>query len=280
MTLVDRIGRAGLVVLVGALALAGCSSSDTPSTPTASDSAATPTEPALAGELTIFAAASLEPTFDEIAAAFTAAYPDVTVDAISYDGSSTLATQLVEGAQADVFASADTKNMQPVVDAGLVDGAPAVFTTNTLQIVVPAGNPDGISSLADLAALSKAGGKVVVCAPEVPCGAATTKVTAAAGVDLAPASQEQNVTAVLTKVTAGEADAGLVYRTDVIKAGDTVEGVDFAEASGVVNTYPIAALTGAALPNGHDPAVARAFVAFVLSPDGQALLTKRGFVSP
>ena len=157
----------------------------------------------------------------------------------------------------------------------LYDGEPAVVATNTLQIVVPAGNPDGLTSLADLAALSADGGKVVVCAAQVPCGASAASVLESAGVTLVPASLEQNVTAVLTKVTAGEADAGLVYRTDVLKAGDAVEGVDFTESSEAVNAYPAAVLTDVTAP-----AVARAFVDFLVSREGQTLLAARGFALP
>lgn len=273
------LAAAGLALAVG-VALAGCGS-DSPessSTTPVGDASVAPTGTAtpddLAGELTIFAAASLEPVLDEIATAFTAEHPAVSFAPITYDGSSTLATQLSEGAHADVFASADLKNMQTVVDAGLVVDDSRVFTTNTLQIVVPAGNPDGITSLADLATLADDGGKVVLCAVEVPCGAASQRVLDAAGVTLTPASFEQNVTAVLTKVTAGEADAGLVYRTDVLKTGDTVQGIDFVESGDAVNEYPMATLTDAT-----DVELADAFIDFVLSDAGQALLDARGFTA-
>lgn len=276
MTRTTRRTTAALA-LAALLALAGCSSSDDDATgaspsATASDS--------LTGDLTIFAAASLQPAFDELTASFAVDHPGVTVNPVTYDGSSTLATQLVEGGNADVFASADEKNMQPVVDATLVDGAPTIFTTNTLQIVVAPGNPKKIDSLADLAALAGDGGTVVLCAPEVPCGSASQQVLAAAKVELKPASQEQNVSAVLTKVTSGEADAGLVYRTDVLRAGDSVEGVDFTEAAGVVNKYPIAALDDDARADGHEAATAQAFVDLVLSDEGQKVLADKGFTAP
>ncbi|GEL95241.1 molybdate ABC transporter substrate-binding protein [Cellulomonas composti] len=280
MRLTPRAAAVALAtVLLAVPGLAACGSSDEPGTGTSTTPTATqeasPTADDLTGDLRIFAAASLEPVFDELAAAFVAEHPGVTVDPITYDGSSTLATQLVEGATADVLATADEKNMQTVVDAGLVSGEPQVFTTNTLQIVVPAGNPKNISSLADLAALTADGGKVVLCAPEVPCGSASQKVLDAAGVSFTPASYEQNVTAVLTKVAGDEADAGLVYRTDVLKADDDVDGIDFPEAAEVVNRYPIATLTSATSTD-----VAEAFIAFVLSADGQELLAARGFVAP
>lgn len=264
-------------MLAALLALAGCSSTNETG---AGSPSATASADDLTGELTIFAAASLQPAFDELAATFAAAHPDVTVDPVTYDGSSTLATQLVEGATADVFASADEKNMTPVVDAGLTATVPTTFTTNTLQIVVAPGNPQKISNLVDLARLSTDGGIVVLCAAEVPCGSASQQVLDAAGVDLKAASEEQSVSAVLTKVVSGEADAGLVYRTDVLKAGDEVEGVDFAEAAGVVNRYPIAVLGDDARDDGHEAATARAFVDLILSAPGQRVLADKGFAAP
>lgn len=223
-----------------------------------------------AGELRIFAAASLGAAFDELAARFEAQHPGLDVLPISYDGSSTLATQLIEGAPADVFASADEANMQRVVDAGLA-GAPELFASNTLVIIVPAGNPGGVQAIEDL---SRGDLTVVLCAPEVPCGAASETLLADNGVVVAPASLEQNVTAVLTKVAAGEADAGLVYATDARGSGD-VEQVEAAGAAEVVNRYPVAALAEAANPDA-----AEAFVAFVLSDDGRSVLDALGFGAP
>lgn len=253
------------VALVAALALAGCS--------TASDASGIPAAPdsdTLSGELAIFAAASLSTAFDELAAQFEDRHPGVDVRPVSYDGSSTLATQLVEGAPADVFASADESTMQRVVDAGLVDD-PALFASNTLVLAVPTGNPGAITSLDDLAG---PGLTVVLCAEEVPCGAASRTLLSNAGVSVTPASLEQNVTAVLTKVAAGEAEAGLVYATDV--AGrDDVEAIVPDGASEVVNRYPIGVLRDAA-----NPEVAAAFTAFVLSADGQAVLARFGFGAP
>lgn len=250
-----------LGVLAAAALLAGCASAAPDSA--ASGSASSPDE--LSGTVEVYAAASLQRSFDEIAAAFEDVHPGVTVSAV-YDGSSTLATQIGEGAPADVFASADEKNMAKVA-ADAPD--PQVFAANTLVIAVPQGNPGGVRTLADLADVT-----TVLCAPEVPCGAASATLLSNAGVTVSPASSEQNVTAVLTKVAASEADAGLVYATDV--AGrDDVEAIVPAGADAVVNRYPIAAL--AAAPN---PDAASAFVAFVLSDEGQRILADAGFRAP
>lgn len=264
------------VAAVALVLLAGCSATAPGSAST--DGTSTAGEQSLAGTVTVLAAASLRPAFDELAADFEAAHPGVDVRPV-YDGSATLATQVVEGARGDVLATADETTMATVVDEGLADGAPVVFTTNTLQVVVPAGNPRDVRSVADLADLTSSGGRVVLCAAQVPCGAAARQVLAAAGVSLAAASEEQNVTAVLTKVVAGEADAGLVYRTDVRAAGPDVEGVDVDEAAGVVNRYPIAVL-GAGTRTNADPAAAQAFVDLALSGTGQRVLAGQGFVAP
>lgn len=218
--------------------------------------------------LTVFAAASLTATFDELAAGFEAAHDGVTVQP-SYAGSSDLVAQLQSGAPADVFASADTATMDKLVDDDLAATEPVDFATNTLEIAVPPGNPAGISSFADLAA---AGLNLVVCAPEVPCGAAAQQVAEEAGVSLSPVSEEQKVTDVLTKVTTGEADAGLVYVTDVRSAGDTVEGIEFPESSSVVNSYPIAVVEGTA-----NAALAQEFIDLVQSDEGRQILRDAGF---
>lgn len=252
------------VVVVGALAVTGCATGrDEPAGDAASGDE-------LSGQLRIFAAASLGAAFDELAARFEARHPQVDVLPISYDGSSTLATQLIEGAPADVFASADEANMRRVLDAGLAS-EPELFASNTLVIAVPAGNPGDVQTIDDL---SRGDVTVVLCAPEVPCGAATETLLADNGVVVAPASLEQNVTAVLTKVAAGEADAGLVYATDA-RGSEDVEQIEAAGAADVVNRYPIAALTEAA-----NTVVAEAFVAFVLSDDGRAVLDALGFGAP
>lgn len=233
---------------------------------------------ALAGPLTVFAAASLQPAFEELGGLLERAHPGVDVEPMTFDGSATLVTQLAAGARADVLATADERSMDGAAGAGLLAGDAVPFTTNTLQVVVPAGNPEHVRGLADLSALAAAGGRVVVCAPQVPCGAATTTVLEAADVELPGAGEEQNVSAVLMKVVSGDADAGLVYRTDVLRAGDAVEGVDVPQAAEAVNTYPVAVL--ADREQGHEEAVARAFVALVLSEQGQRVLDGLGFVRP
>jgi molybdate transport system substrate-binding protein len=265
-----RGARAPIAILVaaGALAFAGCSAGSG----TASDAAAGGSTDGLDGSITVFAAASLQATFAELAERFEAANPRVSVE-LTFAGSSQLVTQLVEGAPGDVVASADETNMTTLVDEGLVDASHAVdVATNTLRIAVPPGNPAGVEGFGDLA---DAGVKTVVCAPQVPCGAATAAIEEATGVDIPAVSEESSVTDVLGKVTSGEADAGLVYVTDVIAAGDAVEGIAFPEADGAVNVYPVAPLEGAA-----NPEVAEAFVAFVAGEVGRDVLDAAGFGAP
>ncbi|MDO8383788.1 MAG: molybdate ABC transporter substrate-binding protein [Microbacterium sp.] len=260
--------RFAALAAAAAIALAGCAA--TPgSEPEASDSGE------LSGTLSVYAAASLATAFDRIAEEFEAENSGVDILPLVYDGSSTLARQIVEGAPADVFAAADETNMTTVQDAGLVAGSAELFASNTLVIVVPAGNPGGVTSLGDLANPDLS---IVLCAPEVPCGAASTTLLAGAGagagVEVQPVSVEQNVTAVLTKVATGEADAGLVYRTDVVDRDD-VESIVPDGAAEVVNRYPIAALADAA-----NPEAAAAFVGFVLGARGQKILADSGFGTP
>nr|WP_315269520.1 molybdate ABC transporter substrate-binding protein [Microbacterium lemovicicum] len=253
------------------LLLCGCASGA--AAPAEASAAASPsaTASSLSGELTVYAAASLGAAFDEIASAFAAENPGVDVRPVVYDGSSTLATQIVEGASADVFASADEKNMTKVADADLIAGSAELFATNTLVIAVPAGNPADIGDLADLA---RPGVSVVLCAAEVPCGAASQTLLTTQNVAVTPVSSEQNVKAVLTKVAADEADAGLVYATDVIGDAD-VESIVPEGADDVVNRYPVAALSGSA-----NPEAAAAFAAFVTGPEGRAILAELGFGAP
>lgn len=228
----------------------------------------------LSGEITVYAAASLRAGFDELADRFAQQHPGVEVKPLSYDGSSTLATQIIEGAPADVFAAADQATMASVVEAGLAT-APADFATNRLTLVVPAGNPAGVTGLADLADPDLA---IVLCAPAVPCGAAAATLLEAAGIEPSIDSSEQNVTAVLTKVAAGEADAGLVYVTDAATT-DEVEVVETAGADAVVNRYPIVAL-GTGGDRAEHRAAAEAFVAYVLSDEGRSVLVEFGFGAP
>ncbi len=220
--------------------------------------------------LTVFAAASLTKPFEQLEKTFEDAHPGVDVK-LSFGGSSDLVAQITDGAAADVFASADTKNMDKLTSADLAAGTPAEFATNTLVIAVPPGNPGKVSGLADLA---KDDLDVVVCAPEVPCGSAAEQVAEKAGVRLAPDSEEQSVTDVLGKIEAGEGDAGLVYVTDVEAAGDKVEGVEFPEAAEVVNHYPIVAVKDSAHAD-----LAQQWIDLVLG-DGQAVLTAAGFGPP
>ncbi len=222
----------------------------------------------LSGQITVFAAASLKKTFTRIGADFEKAHPGTKVR-FSFAGSSDLVAQIQQGAPADVFASADAKNMDKVTAESLTSGDPVVFASNTLEIAVPPGNPAKITSFADLA---RSGVKVVLCAPAVPCGSAAAKVEKSAGVDIKPVSEEQSVTDVLGKVTAGEADAGLVYVTDVKGAGAAVQGITFPEASAAVNSYPIAALKAS-----KNAAVADAFVKTVTGASGQQVLADAGF---
>ncbi|PRY16807.1 molybdate ABC transporter substrate-binding protein [Kineococcus rhizosphaerae] len=251
------------LVAAGALLTACGSSADTAAPATSSASAGSTTT------LTVFAAASLTKTFTEIGTEFEQAHPGVHVT-FSFAGSSDLATQITEGAPADVFASADEKNMAKVTD--LTSGAPVDFATNVLEIATPAGNPAGIRGFADLA---KPGVKVVVCAAQVPCGAATRTVEQKTGVTISPVSEESSVTDVLGKVTSGEADAGLVYVTDVAGAGEEVTGVEFPESSEAVNTYPIAALKGT-----RESDLAAEFVTFVTGAQGRSVLEDAGFGAP
>lgn len=261
--------RSSVVVVSLALLLTGCATGTDADPATTSAPAAT-SEPELTGDLTISAAASLTAAFDELAMQFEAQHPSVEIQPITYDGSSTLATQIIEGAPVDVFASADEKNMQKVVDEGLASG-PELFATNTLVLVVPAGNPGGVESLDDLADAEQT---VVLCAPDVPCGAASATLLSNAGVTASVDSFEQNVTAVLTKVATGEADAGLVYVTDAATSSD-IEAIEVDGADGVVNRYPIVALDATASPEA-----AEAFVAFVLSEEGREVLAALGFGAP
>lgn len=221
--------------------------------------------------ITVFAAASLKGTFTEIGKQFEAEHDGVTVK-FNFAGSSDLVAQIQQGAPADVFASADTNNMDKATGDDLVEGAPVDFAKNSLEIATPPDNPAHVDSLDDL---TSAGVKVVVCATAVPCGAAAAGVEKAAGIDIKPVSEEQSVTDVLGKVSSGEADAGLVYVTDVKAAGDQVHGVTFPESADVINTYPIAALSGS-----RHAELAKAFAAYVGGPKGQSVLAAAGFAKP
>ncbi|MGY2080904.1 molybdate ABC transporter substrate-binding protein [Modestobacter sp. SYSU DS0657] len=220
--------------------------------------------------LTVFAAASLTDVFTDLGAELEAQRPGLTVQ-FTFAGSATLATQITQGAPADVFASADGSRMAVVSDGGLAED-PVVFAGNVLEIAVPAGNPGGVTGLADFADEDRT---LAVCAPAVPCGAAARALFAAAGVTARPDTEEEDVRAALTKVQLGEVDAALVYATDVRAAGDRVAGIPVPAAEEQVNAYPVAVLTGA--PN---PAAARSFVDLVLGTAGQQALADAGFRTP
>ncbi|MEV6321184.1 molybdate ABC transporter substrate-binding protein [Nocardia sp. NPDC051787] len=226
---------------------------------------------ALGGTATVFAAASLTETFTELGRRFEAAHPGVRV-VYSFGASSALAEQIIQGAPADVFASAAPKNMQQVVDKGEVTAVPATFVRNRLEIAVPKGNPGRITGLADF---GKTEPKIALCAEQVPCGAAAETVFQVAGINPQPDTHEADVKAVLTKVKLGEVDAALVYRTEVRTGGGQVEGIAFPEAGKAVNDYPVAPLAHA--PNA---AAAAAFVEFVRSEQARAVFAKAGFDAP
>jgi molybdate transport system substrate-binding protein len=252
--------RAPVIVAIG-LMTAACASSG-PVSATSTPSATT---------LTVYAAASLTTAFNAAGSAFARADPGARTE-FNFAGSSTLAAQIQQGAPADVFASADQPTMQKLVDGGLIAGPPQAFATNRLEIVVRAGNPKGVTGLRDLARRDLV---VVLCGPTVPCGRYAAQALHSAGVAVAPASQEADVKGVVSKVALGEADAGIVYISDVRTAGATVQGVEIPEAQNVVATYPIAVLREA-----HDVATAHAFIQFLLSAQGQAILMNFGFGAP
>ncbi len=252
--MLNKIGLALGSVAVGlGLVLTGCSGA--------------PAQPQ-ATTVTVFAAASMKPTFDVLKTTFEAAHPGTTV-ALNYAGSQALATQLKEGAKADVFVSANDTQMKVVTDAGLNASDPKVFATNQLQIAVSPANPAKIAAFKDL---STSGVKLVVCAPAVPCGAATVKLEKATGVTLKPVSEEQDVTSVLNKVKTAEADAGLVYKTDVISAKDAVTGIEFPESSEAINRNPVVLLK-----NAPQAELGQAWIDLLFSEQGQKVFAEAGF---
>jgi molybdate transport system substrate-binding protein len=256
--------RVVALAAAAALSLAGCGNSDTPAAPGSS-------APAITGQITVFAAASLTESFTRIGKDFEAAHPGVTVK-FNFAGSSALAQQINQGAPADVFASAAPANMKQVTDTGAITASPVVFVKNKLEIATPAGNPGKVTGLPDFA---KQELKIALCAEQVPCGAAAKKVFQTAGITPAPDTLEQDVKAVLSKVSLGEVDAALVYTTDVKAAGTKVEGMPFPEADSAVNEYPIAPIVKAPNVDG-----AKAFIDHVLSDKGRAVLTEAGFAGP
>jgi molybdate transport system substrate-binding protein len=254
-----RIG-APLIAPLAVLVLAACGGG-----PPESASSSTPSN-----TITVAAAASLTEAFTQIGKEFEATKPGTTV-IFSFGSSTTLATQIAEGAPVDVFAAANPATMKTVTDVGAAE-PPTTFVSNILQIAVPKGNPGGITGLKDFADKTK---KVAICAPQVPCGTAAVKVFSAAKIKPAPDTLEPDAKATLQKVSSNEVDAALVYRTDVIAAKETVDGLEFSEARQAVNVYPIAVLKGS-----MSAAAAQQFVDYVLSADGQAVLRKAGFGKP
>jgi len=233
--------------------------------------------PALAGcgrshdsdsKLTVFAAASLTEPFTALGKAFEKAHPGTTV-VFSFGASSDLATQVSQGAPADVFATASTATMDQV--AGDVADRQD-FAKNTMEIAVPTKNPGHVTSLQDLA---KPGVKVAVCQAQVPCGTVAAAVFAKAKLHLTPVTEEADVKSVLTKVSLGEVDAGVVYVSDVKTAGSSVTGVPIPDAVNAVTTYPIATVK-----DSKNAKLAKDFEEFVLGADGQRALAAAGFAQP
>jgi molybdate transport system substrate-binding protein len=250
------------VAIAAAVAVGACGTS----TPTGASTSA-----GVTGDITVLAASSLTESFTQIGKDFEAANPGSKVT-FSFGASSTLANQINQGADADVFAAASPATMKTVTDAGTAEGAPVVFVRNQLVIAVPKGNAKGITGLSDL---TKPGVKVALCAEQVPCGAAAKTALAAAKISLTPVTLEQDVKAALSKVRLGEVDAALVYRTDAKSAASDVDGIEFPESAGAINDYPIVALKDA-----KNQAGAVAFVAYVRSDKGAAVLGAAGFQTP
>ena len=245
-----RLASLVMVPIFG-LVFAGCASSDDTTT-----------------SLRIAATSSLTEVFNDIGEQFMLANPDITI-AFNFASSSDLALQISQGLPADVFASADVKNMAKVTDAGLLHGQPIAFATNSLEIVVEKGNPLHIDSLAQIAT---PGLLFVTCPIEVPIGAYTAEVLRNAGVTVAPASLEENVKGILTKVALGEADAGIVYRTDILAAGNSVTGVPIADNVNVTTKYLIGALR-----DSQNQDASQRFIIFLSSEQGQKIFSQFGF---
>jgi molybdate transport system substrate-binding protein len=265
----------GACAAAAVILFAGCGSSSKTSTGTSSTSAAgssglASSAPAISGTVTVFAAASLKGTFSTLAKQFEAAHPGVKVK-LNFGASSALALQINQGAPADVFASASVKNMTQVTSAGGASTS-TKFVKNAMEIAVPPSNPANITTLSDLA---KSGVKVALCQIQVPCGATAAKVFNNAKLTVKPVTLEADVKSTLSKVELNEVDAGVVYVTDVMAAGSKVKGIEIPADVNASTEYPIATLTKA--PNS---AGAQAFTAYVLSPQGQSVLTAAGFGKP
>ncbi|MEU8757500.1 molybdate ABC transporter substrate-binding protein [Streptomyces chartreusis] len=263
-----KVTGAGAAAL---LALSACSSSDSDSGKTSDSSASASASDKLSGEVTVFAAASLKESFTTLGKEFEKEHPGTKVT-FSFGGSDALAASITGGAPADVFASASPKTMKIVTDAGGATGTPATFVRNQLEIATLPGNPDKIASLKDL---TKSDLKVVLCDKTVPCGAAAEKAIEASELKLTPVSYEEDVKSALNKVILKEADAAVVYKTDVKAAGDKVEGVEFPESADAINDYPITVLK-----ESQNSDAAKAFIALVQSAEGQKVLSEAGFLQP
>jgi molybdate transport system substrate-binding protein len=254
--------RSRVLLLVVALFVGACGG-------TGSGASTSPSSTSLSGYINVFAAASLTASFNAVGIAFHRANPGVGVN-FDYAGTPTLLTQIEQGAPADVFASADTTNMDKLTADGFTSGSSKVFAHNQLEIVVAPGNPKGISGLADLA---KSGVIYISEAPTVPAGKYSLQALASAGVKATPKSLETSVTAVISKIELGEADAGIVYTTDISAAGSKVQGVQIPAANNVIATYPLVAVKGTKYPD-----VASAFIDYLLSAAGQSTLATFGFL--
>jgi len=261
-----QVAGAGAAAL---LALSACSSSDDSSSSKSDTSASA--SPKMSGTVTVFAAASLKESFTTLGKEFETAHPGTKVT-FNFAGSDTLAASITSGAPADVFAAASPKTMAIVTDKGDGVGTPATFVRNQLEIATLPGNPDKVASLKDL---TKSGLKVVLCDKTVPCGAAAQKALTASKLKLTPVSYEEDVKSALNKVVLKEADAAVVYKTDVHAAGSKVEGVEFPESADAINDYPIVLLKNA--PNA---VAAKAFIELVQSTEGQKVLSAAGFLKP
>lgn len=260
------LGVIALAVTAAAL-LTACGGDDGDST--AAPSGQAPADDAPSGTVTVLAAASLTESFETLADQLRDTYPDLEI-VYSFGPSSGLVEQLLAGAPADLLATADTATMDDAVAGGVVDGEPQVFARNTLALAVPAGNPGGVTGLADLA---NPGLRVAICEPQVPCGAAAQRLLDAAGVTAAPDTLTTDVKEAASLVALGEADAALVYRTDVAAEGDAVETVDVPEADTVVNEYPVAVVADA-----RNPDAAQALVDAITGEPGQGILDAAGFL--
>jgi molybdate transport system substrate-binding protein len=247
-------------LVTSVLAVTACGSTTSPGSPNT-----------LNGNVSVFAAASLTDSFKALGASFRTANPGVTIQ-FNFAGSPTLVTQIAQGAQADVFASADKTNMDKLSADGFAAGTPRVFAHNALEIVVAPGNPKAIRALSDLA---RSDVIYISAAPTVPAGTYSAQALAKAGVKVTPRSLETDVKGVVSKVELGEADAGIVYTTDVKAAGSKVDGVLIPDLQNVLASYPIVAVKGS-----KSEAAAQAFIDYVVSPAGQATLESFGFLGP